>query len=258
MLAGEGDLTPFAGGTDLYVTLNAGTERARRFLDLSRVASLRRIVPRDDRLVLGAMTTYTDLLRSAEVAKRIPILNEASRQVGGPQIQNRGTLGGNVGNASPAGDTLPVLAVAEAVIVLESRTGERRVPFAAFFTGYKRSVRRADELITAIEIPRFAGKQWFFKVGARAAQAISKVVAAGVAGRDEPRFAIGAVGPTVIRARATEDALRRAASDEELKATLASEISPIDDVRSTREYRTRVATNLVCEFRRAIRATRRT
>lgn len=252
MLASERGLTPFAGGTDLYVTLNAGTERARRFLDLSRISTLRRITRRGDRLVIGARATYTDLIRSAEVRAWIPSLVDAARQVGGVQIQNRGTIGGNLGNASPAGDTLPVLAVADAVIVLESSAGERRVAFADYYTGYKRSVRRSDELITAIEIPRLPGTPWFRKVGARAAQAISKVVAAGVASVEEPRFAIGAVGPTVIRSRAVEDALRRGDSEDAVRRALRSEIAPIDDVRSTREYRTRVAEYLVSEFARTV------
>lgn len=252
MFSNEVDLTPLAGGTDLYVTLNAGLERSRRFIDLSRIAALRRIHTRGSWLVIGATATYSDLIRHREVQRRVPILIEAARLVGGVQIQNRGTIGGNVGNASPAGDTLPVLAVVEARIVLESARGRRSVAFAEYFTGYKRSVRGGDEIIRAIEIPRVSSRQWFRKVGARAAQAISKVVAAGIVEEDGPRFALGAVAPTVVRARGAEAALRASEPVEVVAQALRDEIAPIDDVRSTREYRTQVATHLLAQFARSL------
>jgi CO/xanthine dehydrogenase FAD-binding subunit len=175
------------------------------------------------------------------------MLAAAAREVGGAQIQNRGTIGGNVANASPAGDTLPVLAAAEATIVLRSSAGSRRVPFGAFYTGYRLTVARPDELIVALEIPVIRGRQWFRKVGTRAAQAISKVVMAGVGGQ-RPRLALGSVAPTVVRLPATEAALAARASIEEAQAALASEIAPIDDVRSTADYRRRVAANLLARF----------
>ena len=128
------------------------------------------------------------------------MLVAAAREVGGAQIQNRGTLGGNVANASPAGDTLPVLAAAGARIVLRSHAGTRTVPFDAFYTGYRTSVRKPEELITAIEIPRIDGRQWWRKVGTRRAQAISKIMMAAVRGKDV-RIAIGSVAPTVVLAR---------------------------------------------------------
>ncbi len=171
----------------------------------------------------------------------------ASREVGGVQIQNRGTIGGNVANASPAGDTLPVLAAAEAVVVLRSASDTRRVPFMAFYTGYRRSVRRPDELIVALEIPAVRGRQWFRKVGTRAAQAISKVVMAVVTG-DRPRIALGSVAPTVVRAGRTEAALAAGASVEEAQRLLMDEIVPIDDIRSTATYRRRVAANLLARM----------
>jgi len=251
MFSNEVDLTPLAGGTDLYVTLNAGVERARRFVDLSRIATLRRIHTRGSSLVIGATATYSDLIRHREVQRRVPILIEAARLVGGVQIQNRGTIGGNVGNASPAGDTLPVLAVVEASIVLESARGRRTVAFSEYFTGYKQSVRGGDEIIRAIEIPRVSARQWFRKVGARAAQAISKVVAAGIVEADGPRFALGAVAPTVVRARRAEAALRASEPVEVVTQALRDEIAPIDDLRSTREYRTQVATHLLAQFARS-------
>src|SRR5436190_2256102 len=197
MLRDEGPLTPMAGCTDLYVSLNFGTLKETRFLNLWRLDALRTIERRGDLLSIGAIATHTDVINSPLVRKRIPMLVAASSEVGGVQIQNRGTLGGNVANASPAGDTLPVLAAADAVIVLESASGTRRVPFAAFYTGYRQTVRRRDELIVAFEIPAVHGRQWFRKVGTRAAQAISKVVMAGVRDRDRVRVAVGSVAPTV-------------------------------------------------------------
>jgi CO/xanthine dehydrogenase FAD-binding subunit len=247
MLRDEGPLTPMAGCTDLYVSLNFGTLGSRRFLDLWELRELRGIAVRGDVMTIGALSTFTDLIRSRDVNRRLPMLAAAAREVGGAQIQNRGTIGGNVANASPAGDTLPVLAAAEATIVLRSSAGSRRVPFGAFYTGYRLTVARPDELIVALEIPVIRGRQWFRKVGTRAAQAISKVVMAGVGGQ-RPRLALGSVAPTVVRLPATEAALAARASIEEAQAALASEIAPIDDVRSTADYRRRVAANLLARF----------
>jgi xanthine dehydrogenase small subunit len=247
MLRDEGPLTPMAGCTDLYVALNFGTLADTRFLDLWRLDALRAIAMRGDVLSIGALATHTAIVRSPLVRRRVPMLAAASREVGGVQIQNRGTLGGNVANASPAGDTLPVLAAADAWVVLQSATSQRRVAFNAFYSGYRQTVRRADELIVAVEIPQVSGRQWFRKVGTRAAQAISKVVIAGVVG-DEVRVALGSVAPTVVRARRTEAALARGASIAEAQRTLMDEIAPIDDIRSTAEYRRRVAANLLARL----------
>jgi xanthine dehydrogenase small subunit len=247
MLRDEGPLTPLAGCTDLYVALNFGTLEPTRFLDLWRLDRLRTIDVRGGLLSIGALATYTDLIRSALVRRRLPMLAAAARQVGGVQIQNRGTIGGNVVNASPAGDTLPVLTAADAIVVLESASGERRVPFVAFYTGYRQTVRRSDELVVALEVPRVQGRQYFRKVGTRAAQAISKVVMAGIAG-PPAKVAFGSVAPTVVRARRTEAALARGVPLEEAQRALAAELSPIDDLRSTAEYRRRVAMNLLAQF----------
>ena len=244
MLRDEGPLVPMAGCTDLYVALNFGTLKETRFLDLWRLDPLRRIAALGEGLSIGALATYTDLIRSPLVRARLPMLVAAAREVGGVQIQNRGTIGGNVANASPAGDTLPVLAAAEATVVLESAGGVRRVPFAAFYTGYRRSVMRPDELIVRFDVPAVGGRQWFTKVGTRAAQAISKVVMAAVVG-DRPRIALGSVAPTVVRLPRTEAALAQGASLADAQRTLLEEIAPIDDVRSTAEYRRRVAANLL-------------
>src|SRR5438309_4566425 len=211
MLRDEGPLVPMAGCTDLYVALNFGTLKGTRFLNLWRLDRLRAIELRGGRLSIGALATYTDIVGSPLVRKRLPMLAAAARQIGGLQIQNRGTLGGNVANASPAGDTLPVLAAADAVVVLQSAASTRTVPFGSFYTAYRRTVMRPNELVVALEIPSIAGGQWFRKVGTRAAQAISKVVMAAVGG-PEPRLAVGSVAPTVIRVPRTEAALARGAS----------------------------------------------
>ena len=247
MLRDEGPLTPLAGCTDLYVLLNAGTLTERRFVDLWPLDELRGMAERDGFLWLGALTTYREIIASPLVARRLPMLAAAARTVGAAQVQNRGTLGGNIGNGSPAGDTLPVFAAADAHVVLASLDGERRVPFTAFYTGYRTSVRRSDELIAAVEVPEVDGRQWYRKVGTRAAQAISKVVMAAVRA-PTPRVALGSVAPTVVRVPRTEALLARAAPIEEAQRALLDEIHPIDDLRSTAAYRRRVAANLLARF----------
>lgn len=247
LLAGTGVPVPLAGATDLYVALNAGTLQAQRFLNLWQVPQLRRIEQRDEVLSIGALATFTGLIRSSLVKRRLPMLVAAAREVGGVQIQNRATIGGNVANASPAGDSLPVLAVAQAAVVLQSAAGERRVPFGEFYTGYRQTVRRPDELITHFEISPVGPGQWFRKVGTRAAQAISKVVMAAVRG-PEPRIALGSVGPTVLRLPQTEAALSRGEGIDAAVRVMEAEIRPIDDLRSTADYRRRVAGNLLRRF----------
>jgi len=253
MLRDEGPLTPLAGCTDLYVALNFGTLKDERFLDLWRLGALRRIEVRGEVLSIGALATHADLIRSPLVRRRLPMLAAAAREIGGVQIQNRGTIGGNVANGSPAGDTLPVLAAADAIVVLRNATQTRRVPFTSFFTGYRLSVRRPDELIVGFEIAPVRGRQWFRKVGTRAAQAISKVVMAGIAqpptrAGTAVRIALGSVAPTVVRAPKTEAALAGGASIAQAQQMLVDELAPIDDIRSTAEYRRRVAANLLARF----------
>jgi xanthine dehydrogenase small subunit len=250
MLDGEGPLVPMAGCTDLYVSLNFGTLAATRFLNLWGLDELRSIALRSGVLSIGALCTYTDIIRSRAVQARLPMLVAAAREVGGIQIQNRGTIGGNVANASPAGDTLPVLAAADAVVVAAGVNGTRRIRFVEFYTGYRKSVLAANELIVGVEIPAVRGRQWFRKVGTRSAQAISKVVMAAVEGSrgESPRIAIGSVGPTVVRLPSTEAALAAGAPIAEAQRILLDEIAPIDDVRSTAEYRRRVAANLLAGF----------
>lgn len=248
MLRSEGPLMPLAGGTDIFVQLNAGVLGARRFLDLSRIEELRgiKMLGRGSRatLVIGATATYTDCVGSRQVAKHLPILIEAARQVGSVQVQNRGTLGGNIGNASPAGDVLPVLAAADAVVVLASAEAKREVPLTEYYTGYRASVRRPDELIVEIRIPPVDERQYFRKIGARAAQAISKITLAAVGGQ----IALGSVAPTVVRARRVEAYWAAGGRDvDEAKRLLNEDIHPIDDLRSNADYRRRVAGNLLAE-----------
>lgn len=247
MLRDDPGLVPIAGCTDVYVAVNFGTLTGTRFLDLWPLERLRKIEVTEDTLRIGALATFSDIIWSRNVRKRVPMLVAAAKLIGGPQIQNRGTLGGNVANASPAGDSLPVLAACDAMVLLRNATEERRVKFTDFYTGYRQSVRRPDELILAIEIKRQTGTQWFRKVGTRAAQAISKVVIAAV--RDaRPRIALGSVAATTVRVPKTEQALAGGASIDEAVKIFEQEITPIDDVRSTAEYRKTVSANLLRRF----------
>ncbi len=254
LLAGGG-WRPIAGGTDALVERAAGIADSRGYLDLGALEELRGIRLDGGALVLGAATTYAELRRSPLVAEHAPFLAEMAAQVGAAQIQNRGTLGGNLATASPAGDSLPGLVAADAEIVVGSGRGERSVAAAAFFPAYRRTALAPDELILRIRVPLLHGRTIAFrKVGTRRAQAISVVVMA-VAwswGEDDARgtwrdvrVALGSVAPTPIRARATEAALESAPPTAEVAAvaaaTLAAEIAPIDDVRSTAAYRRAVA-----------------
>jgi len=245
---------PLAGGTDLLVQL-AGEigEPPDRVLDLWRIDELRGIALRDGALELGALTTYTEIRRSALCLEHAPALVEAAGTIGAAQIQNRGTLGGNAMNASPAGDTLPVLLALDAQLVAGGALGERAIPAASFWVGYRQTALRPDELLVRIRIPVAPQRrQRFRKVGTRQAQAISKVVLA-LAWREAPesttwtdvRVALGSVAATPIRATATERVLEGGRPDEytaaRASAALVAELDPIDDVRSTAAYRRAVA-----------------
>jgi CO/xanthine dehydrogenase FAD-binding subunit len=239
--------TPLAGCTDLYVALNGGTLAATRFLDLSALDELHGIALDNGRLVIGALATHAEIERSPLVAAAFPLLARAAAEIGGPQIRHRGTLGGNLVNGSPAGDLLPALAVGEATIVLASARGERRVAYRDFFTGYRATVLAADELVRAVEISPPEGAWWYRKVGTRAAQAITKVALAALREPDGGcRLAFGSVGPTVTRHPRSEAAL--AISVAAAQRALGEEIRPIDDLRSTAEYRLAVARNLLARF----------
>jgi CO/xanthine dehydrogenase FAD-binding subunit len=252
---------PIAGGTDVMVAWNAGGLAGRTFLDLSPLAAWRRIRPTKDALVAGALATHTELLRHPLVRRRLPLLAEACATVGGVQIQNRGTIGGNLANASPAGDTFPPLAVYGATVGLVSAQGRREVALDAFFTGVKRTCLAPGELVESVRIPlpaRPPTRAVFRKVGTRAAQAISKTVASGLLwlsrdGRvEELRFALGSMAPTVRRLRHAEafvtgKRLTREVAQEAC-ALVSADVSPIDDVRSTADYRLAVSRNLLFQL----------
>lgn len=239
---------PIAGGTDVMVGLAAGTLSAEaQFLDIRGLGELRGIAREGEELILGALTTYTDLRRSSLVADALPILAQAAATIGGRQVQNRGTIGGNVVNASPAGDMLPVLLATDAVIDAAGPHGGRTVPASEFWTGYRQTACAADELVTRIRIPLVGERRVRYrKVGTRRAQAISKVVMAvswradGTAWRGV-RIGLGSVAERPMRATATEAVLEGEASGPEIAelaaATIEAEVHPIDDVRSTAEYR---------------------
>jgi CO/xanthine dehydrogenase FAD-binding subunit len=249
---------PIAGGTDLMVALTGELgEPPERVLDLWRLDELRGIVVDGDAISLGALTTYTEIRRSALCREHLPALVEAAATIGAAQIQNRGTLGGNIANASPAGDTLPVLLALDASIVCGSVRGERAVASDAFWTAYRQTALGPDELVVRIRVPLAAGRETRFrKVGTRRAQSISKVVLALSycdAGQAAPwtdvRLALGSVAPTPIRARSTEAALEGQPptpdTADRAADTLAAELHPIDDVRSTAEYRRLVAARVL-------------
>ena len=260
----DGPARPIAGGTDLMVALTGEVgDPPERILNLWQLDELRGIVLDGDAVSLGALTTYTEIRRSALCLEHLPGLVEAAATIGAAQIQNRGTLGGNVVNASPAGDTLPVMLVADASFVLGSARGERVVPASAFWPAYRRTALAPDELLLRIRIPLLAMREMRFrKVGTRRAQSISKVVVA-LGWRDpnlaaplgpsapwtDVRLALGSVAAVPIRASATEAVMEgRPPSPEtaDLAAeTLAAELHPIDDVRSTAEYRRLVAARVL-------------
>lgn len=260
LLASEpGGWTPFAGGTDLMVLLESGKLKARRLLDISSLADLRGIVASPEMIAIGALVTYTELLESDAVARELPLLREAARQTAAVAIQNRGTVGGNIANASPAADLPPALLVYDAIIEVGSIRGRRHIPYADFHRGYKQMDLAADELILSVNVPRRKGslKQVYRKVGTRRAQAISKICFAAAAAVEDGtirnvRVALGSVAPTVVRARTAERALEGRSLDPETiahaRAALSLDIAPIDDVRSTASYRRRVASNLLEDF----------
>ena len=233
---------PLAGGTDLMVMLHARTVRPepQAVLDLWSLAELKGVRRVKDMVEIGAAESYTGMIASREVQEHLPALAAAARTIGAAQIQNRGTLGGNLANASPAGDTLPVLLAYDAVVV----TDRRAIPIDRFFTGYRKTALESDELITAVRFP--IGRQVAFrKVGTRAAQAISKVVLA--VSLTPARIAIGSVAELPIRALRAETALARGDTAAAV-AAVAADIRPIDDVRSTAAYRRAVTQNVLREL----------
>jgi CO/xanthine dehydrogenase FAD-binding subunit len=251
----------FAGGTDLMVLLEAGKLPPARYLSLWNVRELRGVHTDAEAVTIGALTTYTDVLADPTLAREFPLLCAAARETGGLATQNRGTIGGNIANASPAADTPPALLVYDAELELRSARGRRTVTYEQFHRGYKVMDLAPDEIIAGIRIRRGRSGwvQRFRKVGTRRAQAISKVVfaaGASISGGlvDDIRIAFGSVAPTVVRCRNAEQAVRGQRLDPltiaRSAAGLLNDIAPIDDIRSTAAYRRRVAQNLLQEFLR--------
>lgn len=250
---------PFAGGTDLMVLLESGKLPHKNYLNIWNLAELRGIEVSKEHLTLGALTTYTDVQANPILRAEFPMLCQAASETGGLAIQNRGTLGGNIANASPAADSPPALLAYDAEVELVSLNAARWVPYASFHTGYKQMIMRADELLTRIRLPRTSIDlhHYYRKVGTRKAQAISKVCFAGTAQTQETtladvRIVLGSVAPIPLRCIKTEEVLRGAtvnrSSIEQAQAAFADEIVPIDDIRSTRDYRLRVSLNLLEDF----------
>jgi CO/xanthine dehydrogenase FAD-binding subunit len=264
-----GGWLPVAGGTDVMVLYAAGKLQPRKLISILNLPELRGIETLADEIRIGAGTTYTELREHEVVSREFPLLASAARWTGGIANQNRGTLGGNIGNASPAADSLPALLAYEAELIVVSVRGQRRLPYLGFHTGYKRMELARDELIRTICLKRrFSGYfQYARKVGARNAQAISKVCIAAL-GRlrdgviDDVRIALGSVAPVPLRLSELETWLTQQAIDPLLvrgaRESAAAAIQPIDDIRSTARYRAAVAANLVAEFLEQLRAAGKT
>jgi CO/xanthine dehydrogenase FAD-binding subunit len=254
---------PFAGGTDLMVLLESGKLPHQNYLNIWNLAELRGIEVSAQHVTLGALVTYTEVQSHPILREEFPMLARAASETGGLAIQNRGTLGGNIVNASPAADSPPALLAYNAELELLSVHGARWVPYQSFHTGYKQTTRQPDELLGHIRLPRLWPdlQHYYRKVGTRKAQAISKVCLAATARLDEGRvdhirIALGSVAPVPLRCRQTEAVLQGATLNEgtieKAKAELSREIVPIDDIRSTRNYRLRVSLNVLDDFLRQL------
>jgi len=257
LAAADGDAVPIAGATDLLVSWPGRLEDHRKtYVDLSGLAGLRPLRWTGDELVLGGLTSYWDVIRDVRVREEFPLLVAAARQVGAIQIQARGTWAGNIVNASPAADGVPVLMAYDAVVELESLRGREEVPLDRFYTGYKEMRRRPDQLVVAIRLPRRPySVQKFVKVGSRRAQAIAKVGLAITRAAAGWRVVAASMAPTIRRCPTIERLLEEGApvrGPDDLLPAIARDVSPIDDIRSTAAYRKRVmARVLYYELREA-------
>ncbi len=254
-----GQWTPIAGGTELMVAHAAGRLPASKLVSLWGIRDLRFIESRPDSIAIGAGATFTDIRGHADIASDLPLLARAATWIGSIANQSRATLGGNLVNGSPAADSSPALLVYDAEVDLISVRGTRRIAYSDFHTGYKKNALAPDELLYAIAIPRrFAQhRQYLRKVGTRRAMAVAKVALGGAAlvaegTISEVRLGAASLAAFPTRLYRTEDALRGKCLDNEVvraaRAALLNEVLPIDDIRSTAEYRRRVAANLLAEF----------
>jgi CO/xanthine dehydrogenase FAD-binding subunit len=256
-----------AGGTELMVALNTGRLANRSLVSIQHLRELRFLRIEPDAVHIGAGSTFSDIRRNETIARELPLLSQAASWTGSIANQNRGTLGGNICNASPAADTPPALLAYNATVTLLSVRGERTIPYSEFHLGYKRTVLLPDELLYSISVPRaYEGwRQYIRKVGTRNAQAISKVALAAVARTDrgvveDIRIGAASLADRPIRAFKAESALKgRSLSSAQIeetvraaRAALARESKPIDDIRSTAMYRLVVAANLLEEFLRSL------
>ncbi len=259
----KGKFAALAGGTDLIVQRRTAARELLGVVDLSSIEELRGIALTPQAVEIGAMETHAAIAANEAVRKHLPALAEACLTIGGAQIQNRGTIGGNVMNASPAGDTLPVLLAHGAEFLIKNLEGERWVPADKFFTGYRKTAAEEGELLARIRIPKCDTKERavYYKIGQRSAQAISKVsmcVRARIrhGGIEWIRIALGSVGPVPVRASGTEALLKGQVLSEGLigraRESLADEIAPIDDLRSTAQYRKFAAGGLIVRFLRSV------
>jgi CO/xanthine dehydrogenase FAD-binding subunit len=256
VLAGEPGMVPVAGGTDLLVQWpTRPLEHDKSYLDLWGLEELRGIRWSSDELQLGALATYWDVIADQQAARELPLLVQAARLVGAVQIQARGTWAGNIVNASPAADGVPVLMAYDASVVLQSVRGRKELPLADFYSGYKRLRKTADQLVVAIRIPRRRYTvQQFHKVGSRRAQAIAKVGLALTRSTEGWRVVAASMAPTIRRCPALERLLETGADLREPEALLpaiASDTSPIDDIRSSAEYRRQVMARVLYSALRA-------
>lgn len=254
---------PFAGGTDLMVLLESGKLPHKNYLNIWNLAELRGIEVTESEISLGALTTYTEIQSHPILRAEFPMLCQAASETGGLAIQNRGTLGGNIVNASPAADSPPALLAYDAELEFVSASGSRRIDYESFHTGYKQMTIRPDELLAKILLARRSKnlRHYYRKVGTRKAQAISKTCFAATARLEneivaDVRIALGSVAPIPLRCLKTEAVVRGARIDDELikqaRDVMSREITPIDDIRSTRNYRLRVSLNLLEDFLRQL------
>lgn len=246
LLAEHPDAQILSGGTDFMVEVNFNHRKPVTVVSLGSIEDLRTWSNDGGSVRIGAAVTWQDI-EKGPIASLLPALAEAARTVGSPQIRAAGTIGGNLGTCSPAGDGLPVLAALDSLVHLSSPRGERVLPFKEFMTGPKRNARAADEIISGVTVPRSNGYQGYAKVGVRNAMVISIASACLAIHDNKVRVALGSVGPTIIRATAAEqwlDELQaipgRAVTPSvaaEFGRRVAEEARPIDDHRSTAEYR---------------------
>jgi CO/xanthine dehydrogenase FAD-binding subunit len=264
LIAAESTRLPIlAGGTDLSVRWRAGEIAPKGFIDISLLKELKAVKMTESCVEIGALATHSEIAANKDIAGLFPALAHACQSIGGVQIRNMGTIGGNIMNASPAADTPTVLMAYDAEFIAQDLRGERNISAKAFFVSYRKTALEPDELLTRIRIhiPNSSERTRFYKIGARRAHAISKVsmCVRGVVshgGIQWIKIAVGSVAPTVVRAFGTEALLCgkviTAGRTDEARKSLADELHPIDDIRSTSDYRRFAAGGLLVRYLREV------